>query len=43
MVQVNSAPFEDGWMMKVKVTDKAGLNSLLDSSAYEKKCEDADH
>lgn len=41
--QVNSSPFEQGWMMKVKVTDKDGMDSLLDTAAYEKKCEEKAH
>lgn len=42
-LQVNSSPFEQGWMMKVKVTDKDGMDSLLDTAAYEKKCEEKAH
>ena len=38
--QVNSSPFEDGWMMKVKLSDPAELDDLMDSVTYESTCED---
>ena len=31
---VNSAPYGDGWMVKMKVTDASELQELMDSSAY---------
>jgi glycine cleavage system H protein len=37
---VNSSPFDDGWLMKVKVSDTSELDSLLDAKAYEAKCEE---
>eukprot|EP00854_Cymbomonas_tetramitiformis_P009335 gene9335-11062_t len=39
---VNSSPFEDGWMMKVKLSEPSETDSLLDASAYKAHCE-ADH
>jgi glycine cleavage system H protein len=33
---VNSDPFGEGWMIKVKVGDAAQLGELLDAAAYEK-------
>ncbi len=34
--KVNESPFEDGWMIKLKVGDAAGeLDALLDAKAYE--------
>jgi glycine cleavage system H protein len=33
---VNSDPFGDGWMIKVKVGDSAQLAELLDAAGYEK-------
>ncbi len=33
---VNSAPYEGGWMMKVKLADPASAEALLDAAAYEK-------
>lgn len=41
--KVNSSPFEDGWMMKVKVSEKGDLDSLMDAAAYEKHCEEGGH
>ena len=31
---VNSAPYGDGWMVKMKVTDASELKELMDASAY---------
>lgn len=42
-LQVNSAPFSDGWMLKVKLTDPSQVDSLMDSAAYEKHCEESAH
>ena len=33
---VNSDPFGDGWMIRVKVGDSAQLGDLLDAAGYEK-------
>ena len=35
-MQVNSAAFTDGWMMKVKLSDAKEMDALLDSGAYAK-------
>ena len=32
---VNSDPYGEGWMIKVKLADPTELDSLLDASAYE--------
>ena len=32
---VNSDPYGDGWMIKVKITDASQVNDLLDAAAYE--------
>ncbi len=32
---VNSDPYGEGWMIKVKVADQSELDELLDASAYE--------
>jgi len=32
---VNSDPYGDGWIIKVKVKDKAKLDELLDAGGYE--------
>jgi len=31
---VNSSPFEQGWMIKVRATDLSPLNGLMDATAY---------
>ncbi len=31
---LNSAPFEDGWIARVKLADPAELDALLDANAY---------
>ena len=31
---VNSDPYGEGWMIKLKVTNPADINDLLDASAY---------
>ncbi len=43
MVQVNKTPFDDGWLMKVKLSDKGELDDLMDAQAYEKHCEESAH
>ncbi|MFN8355696.1 MAG: glycine cleavage system protein GcvH [Spirosomataceae bacterium] len=32
---VNSDPYGEGWMIKLKVSDVAAVNSLLDAAAYQ--------
>ena len=36
---MNEGAFEDGWMMKVKMSNAGELDSLMDAAAYEKSCE----
>ncbi len=31
---INRAPYEDGWMLKVKLADPASAGQLLDAAAY---------
>jgi glycine cleavage system H protein len=31
---VNSDPYGEGWMIKIKITDQADLDDLLDAEAY---------
>jgi len=33
--QVNNAPYGDGWMIKVRVSDPSALDNLMDAKAYE--------
>ncbi|XP_047323880.1 glycine cleavage system H protein, mitochondrial [Impatiens glandulifera] len=39
---VNSSPYEDGWMIKVKPSNPSELESLLGSKEYTKFCEEED-
>jgi len=32
---LNNSPYEDGWMVKLKLTDTAELNELMDAAAYQ--------
>ena len=41
--QVNSEPFEGGWMMKIKVSNAGDVDELLDAGAYEAHCEAGGH
>jgi glycine cleavage system H protein len=38
--QVNSEPYGSGWIFKIKASDAAELEALLDASAYEALLED---
>jgi glycine cleavage system H protein len=33
---VNTSPYDEGWMITVRVSDAAQLDGLMDSAAYEK-------
>ena len=35
---LNSDPYDAGWIAKVKVTDDAGLEELMDYPTYQKQC-----
>lgn len=41
--QVNKDPFGDGWMVKLRLSDPAQVDSLMDAKAYEQKCSSDDH
>lgn len=32
---INEAPFEGGWLIKIKVSDAGGMDGLMDAGAYE--------
>jgi len=36
-------PYDNGWFIKVKISDEAGLGTLLDEAAYTKQCEEEQH
>ena len=40
LLQVNSGPFKEGWMMKVKLSKPAETAALMDAKAYEKHSEE---
>lgn len=33
---VNKDPYGDGWLIKIKISDKSDLDELLDAAAYKK-------
>ena len=35
---LNTDPYGDGWIIKVKISDAAALDKLMDLAAYEKLC-----
>jgi glycine cleavage system H protein len=37
---VNSDPYGQAWMVKIKIADAGELNSLMDANAYQKYCEE---
>ena len=39
--QVNSDPYNDGWMIKVRLSDTADLDTMLSAEDYEELIEDA--
>ncbi|KAL9226724.1 hypothetical protein vseg_002502 [Gypsophila vaccaria] len=39
---INGHPYEQGWIMKVKLSDAGELNALMDSEKYSKFCEEED-
>lgn len=32
---LNSSPYDDGWMIKIKLTDPSELDELMDAAAYQ--------
>ncbi|KAG9452247.1 hypothetical protein H6P81_005151 [Aristolochia fimbriata] len=40
---INSSPYEDGWMIKVKPSSPSELDSLMGSKEYAKFAEEDDH
>ncbi|KAM0005091.1 putative glycine cleavage system H-protein/Simiate [Helianthus debilis subsp. tardiflorus] len=37
---VNGSPYENGWIIKVEISDTNEVNSLMDSEQYSKFCEE---
>jgi len=40
---VNSDPFGEGWIMRIKLADRADLDALMDAAAYAEHIESEDH
>lgn len=40
--QVNDSPYDDGWLLKIKMTDSVELDGLLDADSYQAHIE-AEH
>jgi glycine cleavage system H protein len=36
-------PYKNGWFIKIKISNEAGLANLLDDAAYRKQCADEQH
>ncbi len=39
--KLNDDPYDFGWIIKVKLSDDSGLDSLMDHAAYQKQCAEA--
>lgn len=37
---LNSNPYGEGWMIKIKLSDPSELEALMDANAYEKYCQE---
>lgn len=35
---IGDDPYDAGWLVKIKLTDEAGLDELMDWAAYQKQC-----
>jgi len=40
---ISNDPYGAGWLVKLKVTDEAGLAALADFDAYQKQCAEEQH
>ena len=40
---VNSSPYEDGWLFRIKLNDASELDGLMDATAYESHAESEEH
>jgi glycine cleavage system H protein len=40
---VNSDPYGAGWMARIELSDSSELDGLMDSTAYQKHCEERSH
>lgn len=39
---INTSPYEDGWMVKIRLSDTSELDDLLDADAYQSFVEEQD-
>jgi glycine cleavage system H protein len=37
---INTSPYDDGWMIKIKLSDQAELEGLMDADAYQEFIEE---
>ncbi len=37
---LNDSPYEDGWLVKVQVSDETELDNLMDAPAYDAYCQE---
>jgi glycine cleavage system H protein len=40
---INASPYDDAWLIKVKVSDPSQIDRLLDASAYDEFAAEASH
>jgi glycine cleavage system H protein len=40
---INASPYDDAWLIKVKVSDLSQIDALLDASAYDEFAAEASH
>lgn len=37
--QLSKDPYDQGWLVKIRISDESGLSELMDYAAYQKQCE----
>ncbi len=37
---INSSPYDNGWIVKIKISDDSSLNNMMDESQYKKHLEE---
>jgi len=37
---INTSPYDDGWIFKIKPADEDDIEQLMDASSYEAECDD---
>jgi len=37
---LNESPYEDGWLIKIQMSDESELDTLLDAAAYDQYCQE---